>query len=281
MTARLATLVVAAALPLIGSAHQVVAPIALYVDAPSSSLVGRDYTVTVDDVRVPATTVSRGPQPLSVIVLLDVSDSMRLGPAVEIGKLGGVARPGDTIRVGTFADRVVIGSTPIVDGASARRAAREVTQTGGASPLWDAIGAGVEALRGAGGLRVVVVFSDALPTGNDRSFDETYDIVVQSGVMVSALGIGDDALRFSSQMLVMGRNAKLRRLALDTGGEYGELRDPKAEPDVPSRLLIDQLNRLRTRTRLELLPPARDGAVHRVSVALDGRPIVGPVWIRF
>lgn len=281
MTARLAALAVVAALPLIGTAQQVAAPIAIYVDAPRSSLVEQDYTVTVDDMRVPVTTVRRGPQPLSALVLLDVSDSLRLGPMVEIGRLGGVARRGDIIRVGTFADRVVIGSTAIVDGASAKQAEREVTQTGGASPLWDAICASVDALRGAGGLRVVVVFSDALPTGNDRSVDETYDVVVHSGVMISVLGIGDDGLRFSSQMQVIGRNDNLRRLAHDTGGEYDELRDPRAELDVPARMLIDQVNRLRARTRLEFLPPVRDGAVHRVSVAVGGRSIAGPVMMAF
>jgi hypothetical protein len=259
----------------------VVVPIAIYVDEAASSLVERDYTVTVDEMRVPVTTVSRGPQPLSAIVLLDVSDSLRLGPLVEIRRLSGVARPGDTIRVGTFADRVAIGSTAIVDGASAAQAEREVRQTGGASPLWDAICASVDALREAGGLRVVVVFSDALPTGNDRSFDETYDTVVQSGVMVSVLGIGDDGLRLDGQMQVIGRNDNLRRLAQDTGGEYAELRDPKAEVDVPSRMLIGQMNRLRGRTRLEFQPPARGGAVHRVSVALHGQPIGGPVWMPF
>jgi hypothetical protein len=278
MMARLAALAAAAALPLIGTAHQVVPPTAIYVDAPTSSLVGRDYTVTVDDMRVPVTTVSRGPQLLSAIVLLDVSDSRRMGPVVEIRQLGGVAHPGDTVRIGTFADRVVIGSTAIVDGASAAQAEREVTQAGGASPLWDAICASVDALRGAGGLRVVVVFSDALPTANDRGFDETYDIAVHAGVMVSVIGIADEALRFSSQMQVIGRNDNLRRLARDTGGEYAELRTPMEEP---TPVLVGQLHRLRARTRLEFLPPVRDGAVHRVSVALDGRPIGGPIWMRF
>jgi len=97
MTARLAALAVLAALPLVGTAPQVVAPIAIYIDAPRSSLVGPDYAVTVDEMRVPVTAVSRGPQPLSAIVLLDVSDSLRLGPVVELGKLSGVARPGDTL----------------------------------------------------------------------------------------------------------------------------------------------------------------------------------------
>ena len=282
MMARLAALVAAAALPLIATAHQGVTPMALYVDAPSSALVGRDYTVTVDEMRVPVTTVSRGPQLLSAIVLLDVSDSRRMGPVVEIRQLGGVAHPGDTVRIGTFADRVVIGSTAIVDGASAAQAEREVTQAGGASPLWDAICASVDALREAGGLRVVVVFSDALPTANDRGFDETYDIAVHAGVMVSVIGIADEALRFSSQMTsqmhVIGRNDNLRRLARDTGGEYAELRTPMEEP---TPVLVGQLHRLRARTRLGFLPPVRDGALHRVSVALDGRPIGGPVWMRF
>ena len=67
MIARLAVLAAAALLPLSGTAYQLVAPIAIYVDEAASSLVERDYTVTVDEMRVPVTTVSRGPQPLSAI----------------------------------------------------------------------------------------------------------------------------------------------------------------------------------------------------------------------
>jgi hypothetical protein len=287
MTSRLVALALLVALPLTGTAAQVVAPIAIYVDAPRSSLVGSDFAVTVDEMRLPVSTVSRGPQPLSAIVLLDVSDSLQQIPVVQIGRLSGAVRLGDTVHLGTFADRVVIGSTAIVDGASAKLAEREVTQPGGASPLWDAICASVDALRGAGGLRVVVVFSDARATGNDRSFAETYDMVIHAGVTVSVIGVSDDALVSPGQVQMIGRNEKLRQLARDTGGEYAELRTPhkfageRSAQDEPATLLIGELNHLRAKTRLEFLPPVRDGVLHRVSVAVDGRTIGGPVRIPF
>jgi hypothetical protein len=278
MRTRLVLAMVAAALPLIGSAQQAGAPVAIYIDEPSSSLVARDCTVLVDGTPVPATAVRRGPQPLSVIALTDASDSVGERPVLNAGWLRGAVRPADTLRLGTFGDRLLIGTTAIVDEASAARAEREVAQDGGASPLWDAISASVDALRESEGVRAVLVFSDGLPTGNDKSYAEVYDTVVSSGVTVSVVGIADSGLWFVGEVLVVGRNNNLRKLAQDSGGEYTEL---LMTQNGPSEAMLGFLRRLRGRARLEFVPPVRDGAVHRVSVEVDGRLIGKPVSMRF
>jgi Mg-chelatase subunit ChlD len=273
---RLSGPVIAAVMAWAGAAPQSAAPAHIYVEGPSSPPTA--YAVDVDGTVV-ASTLTPGPQPLSVIVLYDVSDSMRSGsldPATR--RIASGVRAGDAIRVGTFADRILIGATPVVDRASATMAAREVTQTGGASPLWDALCVSVDALRKAEGLRAVVIVSDGLATGNDRGIEEAYELATPSGVIVSVVGVADSALMVSRQMEILGRNDALRRLARDTGGRYSELKKPGGDP-VP--LVVSALDDLRNRTRLAFVPPVRDGAVHRVGVALHGRPVPAPVRLQF
>jgi len=251
----------------------------MFIDAPSSSADASEYVVAVDDVVVSATRVTRGPQLLSAIVLHDVSTSLRRGPFEPAARrIADNVRPGDNVRLSTFADRILISAGPIIDRNSANKAVREVSQEGGASPLWDAICASVEAIRHADGLRAIVVFSDGQATANDHGFAETLEIVARSGVIVSAVGLSDDALRVPSQMQVVGRNDGLQRLARDSGGGYAQLRAALHEP---YSLIISDLNDLRDRTRLEFVPPVQDGAIHRVSVTLRGRPIHGPVSLAF
>jgi hypothetical protein len=277
MMARSSGLAAAAVMTWAGAVAQSTVPARIYIEDPSSSRPAA-YAVEIDGTVVDAT-LTRGPQALSVIVLYDVSHSMRPGSLDPVTRrIAGRVRPGDTVRLGTFADRILIGSTPLADRASATKAAGEVTQTGGASPLWDALCVSVDALREAEGLRAVVVFSDGLATANDRGIDEAYEIATRSGVIVSVVGVADSALRVSSQMEIIGRNDALRRLARDTGGRYAELRSPG---DDPLPLVVSALNDLRDRARLEFAPPVRDGAVHRVSVTVGGRAVPAPVRLQF
>jgi hypothetical protein len=274
---RFSGLVIAAVMAWAGAAPQPAAPARIYVEGPSSST--SDALAVDIDGTVVAATLTPGPQPLSVIVLYDVSDSMRPGSLDPVTqRVASRVRPGDAVRVGTFADRILIGSTPIIDRASATKAAREVTQTGGASPLWDALCVSVDALRKAEGLRAVVIFSDGLATANDRGVDETYERATPSGIIVSVVGVADSALMVSRQMDILGRNDALRRLARDTGGRYSEVNKPGGDP-LP--LVVSALDDLRDRARLEFVPPVRDGAVHRVSVTLRGRPVQAPVRLQF
>jgi hypothetical protein len=275
MTGRLIVLFAVAVGISVHAAPQSGSPVALYVDAPASA---RDYSVHVDGAVVSDVTITRGPQPLSVIVLYDLSDSVR-PISVESGArlIAGAARPGDHIRLASFADRILIGSTPVADRASATKAAREVTQAGGASPLWDAICASVEVLGASRSLRAIVVFSDGQANANDRGADDALETATRAGVIVSVAGVADSALRVPSAMQVIGRNAALRRLAQDTGGEFTEQRSREG----PGTALKDALNEFRTRVRLEFVPPVRDGAVHRVSVMSGGKVIHGPVTRQF
>jgi len=258
-----------------GVSAQSASPIAIYV--PASSTSARDYAIEVDGTPVTATAVVPGPHALSLIVLHDASTSMQPvdleGAAREISR---TFRAGDRIRLASFADRIVIGSTAIVDRASATAAAREVKQLEGASPLWDAICDSVAALEHADGLRAIVVFSDGQASANDRGFADALHAATRARVIVSVVGMSDRLLRVPSDMEVHGRNDALRRIADETGGEFVELRSVRSYTPIGKAL-----QELRDRVRLEFVPAVRNGALHRVSVTARGRKIAEALRLAF
>ena len=147
MTVRLSVAIVATATALVGATPQSAPTVRIYVDVPSSSSVA-DYAVDVDGTVVSAATLTHGPQPLFAIVLHDVSKSMKPSPLDAIARrIAGTVSPGDNVRLATFADRISDRPDVPYRAGPRQRRPREVTQAGGASPLWDAIGASVDALR--------------------------------------------------------------------------------------------------------------------------------------
>jgi hypothetical protein len=116
-----------------------------------------------------------------------------------------------------------------------------------------------------------------MASGNDKGFSEIENAAATMGVVVSAVGLSDVALRLSGTVAV-GRNDAIRRLAEGTGGNYIELPRQTDTPVYPLAAIVDQM---RKRYRLDFVPPVRDGAMHRISVTLRGRPIRAPARMRF
>lgn len=255
--------------------------ISIYADDPSlfSTSGADDYLLTVDDQAVPIARVVPGPQQVSAIVLLDVSASVGSVPIADVAKrVANAARKGDSIRIATFARKILISQTLLLDESTASKAAREVSQPSGPSPLWDALHAGFTAVAGENGARAVVIFTDGMATGNDKGFSEIEELFAASGVIVSAVGVGEKALKVGSGMRAVGRNDAIRRLVEGTGGNYAELQRPTDTPTYSLPGIVDQI---RKRYRLDFTPPVRDGAVHRISVTLGGRPVRAPARMRF
>ena len=260
-----------------GGPQQLPGSVSIFVDGPASATAA-DYLLTVDDVPVPIGSVTRGPQPLSAVVLYDLSASMGRAPRADGRRLVGFARPGDTLRLATFADRILVGTIPVTDRTSSDQAAREVVQPAGASPLWDAIYDSAAGVREGPGLRAVVVFSDGMSTGSDRGSEEVRDLIAPSGVVVCVVGVGDNALRVSQSMEIIGRNDALQALARDSGGDYREIGQTAGDPGF---IIRDLLDRLRDRVRLDFTPFLRDGEVHRIMLTRGGRTVAAPARVRF
>lgn len=286
-----ASSVVAAAIMLLGDAgpapgvsrpgSQTTGELWIYVDAPSflSGAKSSDYALTIDGAAAPIVRVVPGPHPVSAVAVLDASTSIRgleLGTAAK--RLAGAARAGDSLRISTFADKVLLSKTVIKDDRSASLAAREVTQQGGQSPLWDALYGGLLAVQDAAGVRGVLLFSDGMATGNDRGSDDVFALAEGLGVTISAVALSDEALRSYSSMISIGRNDAMRKLAESTGGRYLEL--PRSNSG-PQHVLPGFVDDLRKRYRIDFVPPARDGRVHQIAVTLAGRPVKAAKTLKF
>jgi len=255
--------------------------LSIYADDPGFLSTGGavDYRLAVDDEPMPIMRVVPGPQPVSAVVVFDVSSSAGgLSIADAAKRVANAARKGDSIRIATFARKILISDTRLFDDASASKAAREVSQQGGPSPLWDALHASLTAVESDSGIRAAAVFTDGMATGNDKGFSEIEEVAAASGVIVSAVGMGDNALRAASTMRAVGRNDAIRRLVEGTGGNYIELQRRTDTSVYPLAGIVDQM---RKRYRLDFVPAVRDGAMHRISVTLRGRPVRAPARMRF
>ncbi len=188
------------------------------------------------------TVFSTDVQPVSVVMMLDHSGSMRgnvglVEQAAEafIKNLG----PGDTARIGTFAERIVIQPESFTsDQNSLIRILRSGQPVIGPTPLWNALDMAVEALHAREGRKVVLVFSDGgdAPTNlssNNRSILDVMRDAQRDDVMVYAIGLQTTVLMgpnprggmgsMGGSMTSVRPDPGLARIAEDTGGGYFEL----------------------------------------------------------
>ena len=252
----------------------------IYVDLPATQCQASDRLVLkVDDAPVPIARATPGPHPVSAVLLFDTSPSMLAQPLEAIARrMSLTVQPPDRFVVGTFSPRLVFSKTALTSQGAASRAAREVGQKqvgqGGPSPLWDALYESVS-MQASSGIRAVVVFTDARSSGNDRGYADAHDQFMRAGASVIVVGVGDDALPRNSNMLAVGRNDALRRLASDTAGFYMELSRAKSAP--PYEYLVEGLRNLRHRCRLDVDLPFTGNAPLRLSLTSAGVAVRAPV----
>jgi len=130
---------------------------------------GRDDFEIFDNGRPqPLTLFDNGIQPISIVVMLDMSGSM-------IGNLSTLRAaavqmftrllPADKARVGNFGHRITLSPTFTNNQDELIRALWLDLEAGGPTPLWGAVNVGMTALAHLDGRRVVLVLSDGKDTG--------------------------------------------------------------------------------------------------------------------
>ena len=138
---------------------------------------GEDFRIYEDGVEQEVAFFETADKPFTVALVLDVSDSARLRLA-EIQEAAvaflGQLRPEDRVTVIAFNRDVSVMTEATADRARAAAAIRR-TRTGGGTSLYDAV---LEAtgrrLRGVGGRKAVVLFTDGVDTSSRRaSFEST------------------------------------------------------------------------------------------------------------
>jgi Ca-activated chloride channel family protein len=248
-------------------------------------------TLTQDDFEVrdegkpqPITLFDNSPQPIRLILMLDVSGSMQgnlplLRAAAE--ELFTRLRPDDVARVGAFGHDVIISSTFTNDPHVLRRALPEGIASDAPTPLWRAIDEAIEAFGEEREMRrVVLVLSDGKDSGpisfRQRfvSQGEVIDRARDSDTMVYAIGMRSRGARPAGGGIGPGGlqamltqdlpDPGLARVAEESGGGYTEIRFGQ-DLAAAFAAVADELH---SQYLLGFAPPKRDGKAHDIEVRL-------------
>ena len=243
------------------------------------------------------TLFDNSPQPIRLIIMLDVSGSMAgnvrlVQQACE--QLFGQLRPDDEVKVGTFGNDITI-MPAFTNNIAALRAGVPDDIAGGPTPLWRAVDRALGEFGEARGRRVILVLSDGknAPVGGGRYVTvlEVIDRAQREDVMVYAVGLhsrygpGAGAPRggvgggvgggfgggFGGGLLDDLPDPELPRVAAETGGGYFEIK-PKDDLGAAFARVADELHRQYV---LGFVPPSADGRLHKLEVKVrtnDMRP---------
>lgn len=229
------------------------------------------FAVRDNGVEQPVTQFDDTPVPIRLVVLFDVSDSMaRNLPMMREGAqrfLAGM-HADDLITIGTFgASEVRLSSSYTRDLNELKRMLPDKAISGQGSPVWRALLAAVDALKGYVGERrsVILLVSDGL-NGDpvlQNSLTET-DVIKaaqNAGVMIYCIGM--------TPFLPLSAEPKpysgLADIASETGGGYLTIR-AATNLQAGVALFGDVAVELHSQYLLGFEPPRRDGKVHRIDV---------------
>jgi Ca-activated chloride channel family protein len=249
------------------------------------NLAREDFEVRDNGKPQPITVFSNEVQPITVVMMLDRSGSMRGNFGLVLAAAEAFVRrlePADKARIGSFAERVTIEPANFTsDREELIRILRSGLQPPGPSPLWNAIDESITSLREQEGRRVVLVFSDGADAPmnfklNNRSVMDVMRRAQQENVMVYAVGLQSTLLQprsagrggLSAGGLTSQRpDPALARIAEDTGGGYFEMnRAENLESTFAG--VADELHH---QYALGFEPPKLDDKMHKVEVKV-GRP---------
>jgi len=238
-----------------------------------------DFEVRDDGKPQPITLFDNSPQPIRLIVMLDVSGSMDgnlplLRAAAE--QLITRLQPRDAARIGSFGNEVTISPSFIRDPKELRSALPDAIDPQASTPLWRAID---EAMNAFGvtrdDRRVVLVLSDGADSGpifgkRFVSQVEVIDRARDEDVMIYAIGLrsrrgGMGATDLSSMMRAGLPDPGLARVAEETGGGYTEIRVGQ-DLGASFAAVVDELH---SQYALGFAPPNRDGKTHKVDVRVS------------
>jgi Ca-activated chloride channel family protein len=245
-------------------------------------LVREDFEIRDSGKPQPLTVFSNEVQPITVVMMLDRSGSMRGNFGLVSAAAEAFVRrlePGDKARIGNFADRIAIQpETFTSDKDELVRVLRAEMPVQGPSPVWNAVDAAIAALREQEGRRVVLVFSDGADAPMNFRFDNRSIMDVmrraqQENVMVYAIGLQSTVLRgpsggrggFSAGSLTSQRpDPGLATVAEDTGGGYFEMNRGEDLASTFARV-ADELHH---QYALGFEPPKLDDRMHKLEVKI-------------
>jgi len=242
-----------------------------------TTLAREDFEVWDNGKPQPIIAFDNTPQPILLMLLLDVSGSMYDNLAlmrVGVEQLFVRLRPDDLARVSTFGRTVTVSPAFTNDLKELRAALPTAIPVSAPTPLWFAVDEAMEVLEHAGNeRRVVLVLSDGRDNvssvygsliGNykTRSFSQA-DVTARAqkdDVMVYAVGLHSSGPSVRGNVFVP--DPELARVALVTGGGYLEVQAGKDLESAFARV-ADELH---SQYIVGFEPPSQDGQVHTIEV---------------
>lgn len=224
------------------------------------------------------------PQPIRLIVLIDISGSMtsnvpllRAAGAALVQNLG----PNDLAKIGTFGNQIELGPTFTRNAQELFASLPANVEPNQRTPLWKAIDQAITDLGQTEGRRVVLVMSDSKdsgPTGFNQKWVMQPDIderATREDVMIYGVGVRSSlspqgGLGSGGMMAAMTATLPdpgLGKVAEDSGGGYFELR-PRSDLSQVFAQVMDELHH---QYLLGFSPPARDGKEHKIEVKIAGK----------
>lgn len=209
---------------------------------------------------------SNDSQPFSAVVMLDTSASMTanlklLNRAAEQFLLR--LLPVDRAQVGAFNDKIQLSGT-FTNNRDELIGALNDLYFGNPTRLNDGIAAGLDALKGIDGRRVVLVFTDGEDTSSRTGFKDVLERARDEEVMVYSIGLESEY--FNGQRVVKTKPSRdLRKISDETGGGYFEL--VKSADLAPTFSRVAQ--ELRSQYLIGFAPASLDNKVHKLEVKVN------------
>jgi Ca-activated chloride channel family protein len=252
-----------------------------------TSLEQDDFEIRDEGKPQPIVLFDNTPQPIRLVVMLDVSGSMEgnlqlLRAASD--QLFARLNPDDRARVGTFGHDVGVSESFTGDREALRRALPDTISPDAPTPLWRALEEAMDAFEDTGEDRpVILVLSDGKDSGPMGFGQEVYsqaeviDRARREDVMIYAVGMRSRGRRTMQPGLGPGGlrammtadlpDPGLARVAEETGGGYAEIRYGEDLAAAFQRV-ADELH---SQYLLGFAPPKRDGKVHDIDVRVSER----------
>lgn len=250
-----------------------------------TNLVQENFEVRDEGKPQPITQFDNSPQPVQLIVMLDVSGSMEGNlPLLRAAGAQLFARlqKDDVARVGSFGREVTISPTFTTNGRELAAAMPTFIEPDAPTPLWRALDEAMSAFNREDDRRkVILVLTDGKDTGmmnlrqRPSSQADVIDRARRDDVMIYAVGMRSRSSRpatpgmgpggLRDMMLADMPDPGLARVAEESGGGYIEIRyGDDLGPAFES--VVDELH---TQYLLAFAPPKRDGKVHEIGVKVN------------
>jgi VWFA-related protein len=263
-----------------------------------------DFSIDDNGRRQALTLFANDIQPITVVMLLDRSGSMKPNFDLEAQAAEAFVRamlPADKARIGSFGNRIQVDPPEFTSEREALvKILRNELQSDGPTPLWNAVSTGIDKLLLEQGRRVVLVFTDGVDkpmdfSNHNKSLKDVLKRAEEENVMVYAIGLagqngmpgiggrgGDLRGRgmgrggfggpgsrglggYGGDLQMEKPDEGLPKIAAATGGGYFELTSPRDLAATFARV-ADELHH---QYALGFTPEKLDGKMHEIAVHLS------------